>query len=136
MYGSLKKGFFNHERFEINKGKFIKNASLDGFQMYSLGMFPAIVRTDRAEDIVHGEIWQIDMGRFLFINSIEVSTGYALGQTETEIRTGPFGLKRETVKVYLWAMTRERVKALGARLAIPGGKWERENGIVLKYLDK
>lgn len=57
VYGSLKRGFGNHRVMEAAGGKHIGAHTLSGFDMYSLGGFPAIVR---GEGRVECEVYSVD----------------------------------------------------------------------------
>jgi len=61
IYGTLKKGFPNHERLGLDKtAKFLGPAELAGAKMYDLGLFPAIVMTGEPKDVVQGELYNIE----------------------------------------------------------------------------
>lgn len=56
VYGSLKKGFYNHPL--ISQFKQIAKGKING-RMYSLGSFPAIVLSDDPSDVVVGEVYDV-----------------------------------------------------------------------------
>lgn len=59
VYGSLKEGFHNHCVIKDSGGKLLaKDYRLDGFSMFSLRAFPAIVPNH--VDSVYGEIYEVD----------------------------------------------------------------------------
>ena len=74
VYGTLKRGKGNNR--VMGDSEFIKEDMLKGFQMHSLGGFPAIVPYDFNPDnehpkIVHGELFEVsdfDMER---VNALE-----------------------------------------------------------------
>lgn len=57
VYGTLLEGEYNHRRLEgaTKQG----NTTVVGFQMYSLGAYPACIRTDISEHEVIGEVWNV-----------------------------------------------------------------------------
>lgn len=83
IYGSLKKGFFNHARFDFDKKtKFLGNAILKGAKMYDLGSYPCIVLTSNKTDVVHGELYEyLDSECEEKIKNMELGAGY----TEVEV---------------------------------------------------
>lgn len=59
VYGTLKKGHYNHHLLE--SAKFIGNATLEGFHMYSNGGFPYITNGGGSLDgVVHGEVFEVE----------------------------------------------------------------------------
>lgn len=56
----------------ILKGRGGKPAILEGYKMYSLGMFPAILP---GNGIIHGEILEIDQATLVFFDQIEGFNG-------------------------------------------------------------
>lgn len=55
VYGSLKRGFYNHER--VGKMTYLKDMVLDGFEMYKICSFPGI---KRGTGTVHGEVYEVE----------------------------------------------------------------------------
>jgi gamma-glutamylaminecyclotransferase len=60
VYGTLKRGFPNH--YFLDEASYEGKARLPGFQMYSCGGFPCIVKAD--DYVVEGEVYYIDPDRF------------------------------------------------------------------------
>lgn len=59
FYGSLKKGFYNFDRFNLSENaRFIKEATLSGAKMYDLGQYPCISLSNDPADKVKGEIYE------------------------------------------------------------------------------
>lgn len=56
VYGSLKKGFGNHQLLERGDAKFVGDAQVSGFQLFSLGPFPAVVP---GNGTVSGEVYEV-----------------------------------------------------------------------------
>lgn len=78
VYGSLKKGHFNHERFGMDTLKFIGEKEIKGWKMLSLGAYPGIVRSDTIEDKVKGEVYEVDVEGPIYrmISAVEYSAGF------------------------------------------------------------
>lgn len=76
VYGTLKRGFFNHRRMEVNKGKFLGEAVVPGYTMYSLLFYPIIVPTPQSKNTVTGEIYDVDIKAYASIKKMELSSGY------------------------------------------------------------
>lgn len=58
VYGSLMRGFGNHGL--LKNQAFISNASVEGFDLHSLGAFPAVVYSDDDHALVRGEVYEVD----------------------------------------------------------------------------
>lgn len=71
VYGSLKKGFYNHSL--IAPFEQVAKGTING-KMYSLGAFPAIVLSDNPEELVHGEIYNVNTPSGLA--SLDMLEGY------------------------------------------------------------
>ena len=76
VYGTLKKGFYNHDRMRMKKAKYLGKATLSGFNMYSVLFFPVIVHNgDKTKKIV-GEIYDVNETDYLKIKTMERASGY------------------------------------------------------------
>lgn len=58
VYGTLKKGYANHH--VLDGAKFVCNASMPNAVLYSLGGFPGLQTTENSNDVVTGEVYEID----------------------------------------------------------------------------
>jgi gamma-glutamylcyclotransferase (GGCT)/AIG2-like uncharacterized protein YtfP len=58
VYGTLKKGYGNHP--VLDGAKFIGNCRMWNAEMYTLGGYPGLKKTDKLEDCVDGELYEID----------------------------------------------------------------------------
>lgn len=78
VYGTLKMGFYNHNRFGFDQKSFYwGEAVLKGALMYDLGSYPCIVLTGKENDLVHGELYEIfDSSCDNNIHNMEVGAGY------------------------------------------------------------
>lgn len=60
VYGTLKKGHGNNSILKTSNGIIIGKGHIKGFKIYSLGPFPALNKTNSDNDIVHGELYEIE----------------------------------------------------------------------------
>lgn len=67
VYGSLKKGFGNHKH-HLEDQRFVKNVTIEGFDMYSIGAFPAIVD---GEGTIQGEMYKVSIEAFKSLDRLE-----------------------------------------------------------------
>ena len=59
IYGSIRKGNYNHSRFGFDKKtKFLGEDLLKGALIYNLGSYPCIVLTNNEKDVVYGELYE------------------------------------------------------------------------------
>jgi len=78
VYGTLRKGCGNHTC--LNGAELVKTCRVSGYKMYSLGGFPACVKSDDDNDMVQVEVYNIttyDQQRSL--DSLE---GYCRGESD------------------------------------------------------
>jgi gamma-glutamylcyclotransferase (GGCT)/AIG2-like uncharacterized protein YtfP len=116
VYGTLRKGFSNNRL--LNDSDYLGTDILTGFEMYSLGAFPAI-KSGNGE--IEVEVYEINPHT---LNALDMLEGYL-------DKYSPFNMyNRESVQtkygeayVYIWA------KSLTGRTKIPSGKWERNISI-------
>lgn len=77
VYGTLRKGFMNHERFEMNKQKFLGSTFVPYYKLYGIDeCIPCIVFTNKISDSVFCEMYEVDVETMDFIRSIEKRAGY------------------------------------------------------------
>jgi gamma-glutamylcyclotransferase (GGCT)/AIG2-like uncharacterized protein YtfP len=79
IYGSLKRGHFNHTRLGMDKFTFLKEYELPGWKLVSLGSYPGMVRADSSESKVKGEIYEIssmDSKEYQIIYRVEANAGF------------------------------------------------------------
>ena len=84
VYGSLRKGEFNFEVFQLcfsGKVEFLGTTTLHGYDLYSLGSFPAAVVG--SNDIVV-DLLDVDARVFSVIQEMEFSAGYYEDSVEIE----------------------------------------------------
>jgi gamma-glutamylcyclotransferase (GGCT)/AIG2-like uncharacterized protein YtfP len=57
VYGSLKKGFYNHCVMVDAGATFVEHREITGYRLYSLGAFPALLE---GEGRVHLEVYEVE----------------------------------------------------------------------------
>ena len=119
VYGSLRKGHYNHSRCLNNDAKFIGNASLKGFGLFSLGYFPAIADMDRPDIAVMGEIYDVPEYAYKRIDGMEIGAGYDRQQGEVRLLTG------EIVNATYWDMPWEKLVKYYQAPLVQDGDWTR-----------
>lgn len=131
VYGSLRKGLYNYGR--CGEMKFVANATLKGYGLFSLGYYPAIVKDCKDNHQVIGEVYDVDETVFLRLESMERGAGYNTIEGKVELSTG------ELISVIFWDMEFDRMsKYYGVpyeaidRL-VPDGDWVRVNKEKGKY---
>lgn len=75
VYGSLKRGCYNHYLLERTGAVFKGEGLAKGYGLYSLGMYPAAVPRDEA-DLLKVEFYEVDDRTFEVLNSMERGAGY------------------------------------------------------------
>lgn len=121
VYGTLKKGFYNHKgRLDGSAGysKFIKKDSVDGI-MYDLGAFPAAVLYDSNEFSnpnermhIHGEIYEIDNNVLKKLDQLE---GYPTFYNRSKIIT------HSGIEAWIYHMDKKEVEN---KPVVKNGIWE------------
>ena len=95
VYGTLMRGHINHSYY-LSKSKFLGEAELSGYAMYSVSSFPGIV-TEPSEKI-KGEVYSVDAETLRKLDSLE-------GEGSLYIRKMvDIQLNNETIQgfVYIW----------------------------------
>ncbi len=111
VYGTLRKG--NGLNSYLNAFKFIGDATLSGYNMYSNGYFPMIVE---GNGIIKGEIYEIENG----INEIGVLDRIESSYNRIKVEAKIDGAWIE-VEVYVWKHdTKDLMK-------IESGDWGKQN---------
>jgi len=111
VYGTLRKGWALNPY--LNAFKFVGNATLSGYDMYSNGYFPMIVE---GKGTVKGEVYEIENG----INEIEVLDRIESAYNRTKVEAKIDGAWIE-VEVYVW---KHDTKGLAK---IESGDWGKQN---------
>lgn len=75
VYGTLKKGHYNHSFIKGN-GRFIKHYMLPYYKMFSLGYFPIAIPSTSADDKILIEIYDVNESSYKRMRSMELGAGY------------------------------------------------------------
>lgn len=59
-YGTLKRGYCNYPLLEYIGAKFVGSGFITGYKMYDLGKYPTIIKSNNKDDIVYGEIFEVE----------------------------------------------------------------------------
>jgi len=93
IYGSLRKGCYNHSMIE-GKSVFKGKAKILGYGLYSLGNYPALYPTNNVKDFVFGELYEITVDKMIQdIHNMELGAGYKLVNEKCFVE----GSKKEVV---------------------------------------
>ena len=110
VYGSLRKGFYNYKSCGLDKAKFLGEGFISGFKMFSLGSYPCVVKSNDDNDVIFGEIYEVD--DVTKIRNMELGAGYF----EEEIIIN--GIK---AKIYVFNENK-----LHKKILVEGGIWKKE----------
>ncbi len=109
VYGTLKRGFWNHRLLSDGRACFIGRDRVKG-QMHSLGAFPSVALTTKGT--VHGEVYEVTADTLARLDLIEgVPRFYQ--RTRVRMSTG--------MEAWIYNMEPER---LAGRERVPSGCWE------------
>lgn len=97
VYGTLKKGFGNHAVIESIDSKFLDFGMIKGYDIYSLGAFPAVKDSNDKESFVMGELYHMD--NLLATDMLE---GYPhmYNRKKTNVYTRDNGIQEAWVYIY------------------------------------
>lgn len=77
VYGSLKKGFFNHSLIEENpRNRFIRKGFIKGYNLYLLWSYPGVKPSSSSEDKVFVELYSLTDEVFEKIDKMEQKANY------------------------------------------------------------
>ena len=75
VYGTLKKGFYNHKRFRLDEyGTFLGFDTIFGYDMYDLGMYPIVVKSVSGE--IKVEVYDVSTDMVATLDRMERGAGY------------------------------------------------------------
>lgn len=122
VYGTLREGFGNYSRLLEGKVKSNTPATLEGFEMFSVGGFPAILPAD---GVIVGELIEIDEDQYTnTLHDLDILEGYYPGKEshsmylrKTMTVTTEDGEKVEAY-VYIWNRPAPRIK-------VTSGDWKQ-----------
>jgi len=80
VYGTLKKGFGLNRI--LSDSTYIGHASVKGYSLRDAGPYPVVFHGDK-NDVVHGEVYEVDKDTYNIVASIEEGAGYWLEETKT-----------------------------------------------------
>ena len=84
VYGSLKKGFFNHSLISENpRNRLIRKGFIEGYKLYLLWSYPGIKASDNAEKL-YVELYSLTDEVFEMIDKMEQSAGYTPIEVEDD----------------------------------------------------
>ena len=92
VYGLLRYGFSLYYRF-LKDVRFVGLARIDGYLMYDLGGYPAIVRRDAT---VYGEVYDVETGTIYRLDMVEAEydrvevDAYFIGDLDLDDWIGPY----------------------------------------------
>lgn len=87
VYGSLKRGFRLHEHY-LAEQMFVGTGVIEGFTMFSLGQYPAMMFTGNPKHSVVGEYYLVTEEVFLALKRMEERAGYDTITVKGNFHTG------------------------------------------------
>jgi gamma-glutamylcyclotransferase (GGCT)/AIG2-like uncharacterized protein YtfP len=75
VYGSLKKGYINNERYMRDGAKYVRHAIINGYTLHQHPHGYPVMFPDE-QGIVFGEIWAVDDWTLESLDYIEYGSGY------------------------------------------------------------
>jgi len=113
VYGSLKKGFFNHSLIDDNpRNRLIKKGFIDGYKLYLLWSYPGIKSSSTGERL-YVELYSLSDEVFDRIDKMERSAGYT--PVEVKDNDGKIGV------IYVYD------RAVDDKNIICSGDWTKDN---------
>lgn len=76
VYGSLKKGEYNHPRFGMDHALLLGTTALPGFRLFHNGAYPAAVPDEQSRYFLMGEIYEVGADLAATIARVEKGAGY------------------------------------------------------------
>lgn len=120
VYGTLKKGFGNHERL-LKECKELGQASIEGL-MFHLGGFPAINLAEQFS-VILGEVYEVTWDKILELDQLE-GVGHNF-YDRIEAKVEPHGI--------VWTYTFPADRARNEQWVVPGGVWDGPNTNKVKW---
>ena len=105
VYGTLMRGHINHSYY-LSKSKFLGEAELDGYAMYSVSSFPGIVSETSGK--VKGEVYSVNEETLRKLDSLE-GEGSLYIKKMVDIQ-----VNNETIQgfVYVWNLSTSDVQKI------------------------
>jgi len=108
VYGSLKRGKYNHARFGLSEYEHVKDTTIRG-AMYSLGSYPKLYKQGLVDGTYERdhvlEVYRVPIRVYEMLNSMEIGAGYVESVVNVD---------GENVIVWLWG---------GSAPQDPGKNW-------------
>ena len=127
VYGSLRRGQFNHERFRGFPEAFQCEGFIRGAYLKSLGAYPAIVPTEDQEAIVKGEIYDLPEDLHDVILRMELGAGYEFRPVEVLVEANREEQPGITVPIEASAYFFRLPERIANVEPIEGGDWTRRS---------
>ena len=120
VYGSLRKKDYNYSRIGMhNNTEFLGEGEIEGYKLYSLGMYPCIYPSKDKSDKVIVEVYNVNETTFNRIDWMEKGAGYTSKEENVKLDNGEE--IKGTVYIYRTKPTEDRV--------IKGGDWIKYRGL-------
>lgn len=93
LYGSLRLNEYNYNYFKARYGDnmhYIKTIELEGYKLYSLGLYPGI-KESKNNEVLIADIMDVSEDLYWSITEMELSSGYSIKEiTIDDIKTSIF----------------------------------------------
>lgn len=127
IYGSLRRGEYNHERFRGFGTYYRGTGNVHGALLKSLGSYPAVVPSPDLSDIVKGEIYDLPEDLHKVILKMENGAGYIYFPVQVHVEANAEEQPEKTVPIDA-SLYMFRTPALIERIpAIKGGDWTKRD---------
>ena len=115
VVGSLRRGEYNHRRFEGFADGFAGTATAAGFVLKDLGEFPAMVPSTDPRDLVVGELYDVSDDLAHALDRFEANDGYFPRPLTVVDQLG--------VAITAEAYCIEKPDSVAHHATVPGGDW-------------
>lgn len=116
VYGSLRSGEYNN--YLLARSTKICDATVRGFDLYSLGAFPAVIPSSNSDVEVIGEVFNVDPLDLAVINRMERGAGYTVHEVAATPIAEP--AKPQHAIIYVFSDS-NWLKHIGE--LVPSGDW-------------
>ena len=125
VYGSLRRGEFNHNRFRGFPEAFQCEGFIRGAYLKSLGSYPAIVPTEDQTAIVRGEIYDLPEDLHEIILRMELGAGYEFRPVLVNVEANKDEAPGATVPIEASAYFFRLPERISNIQPVEGGDWTR-----------
>lgn len=119
VYGTLKFGYGLNRVLSRGDAEFLWEATLDGYEMYDLGAFPAIM--EGVGGLVRGEVYDVPLSLMPRLDRIEGAYDRVMVGVQPK-RKKPSGVIPPIETVYTYVFKNQEIAKLYYR-KIPEGEW-------------